>query len=518
MQEKNKKKNEDYMKTKQITVLVILDGFGISGDTQFNAVAHAHTPNLDAWLTDYPHATLQAAGKAVGLPEGYIGNSEVGHLTIGAGRIIQQPLSIINDAIENGTFFTNPILTKQLDALARTKKTLHIMGLLSDAGVHSHEKHLYAFIKSATDHGIQNIIIHPFLDGRDVLPKSAALYLQRLENVLNQYPNVKIGSLHGRFYAMDRDSNWDRTASSYHALTAPSTDRFATWQSVLDHYYTQHITDEFIPPTQLATMQTIQAHDAIIFFNFRPDRARQLTASFTEQNFNHFPIKTLPLTAFITPVSYGDLYRTTVLFPQKPVNNTLKEILAQDGKTIFTIAETEKYAHVTYFFNGEKEVVQPGETQVLIPSIKAENYIHYPCMSTPEITTQILTSLRNDPSDFYLINYANADMVAHSGDFNATVKAIECLDVELGKLFTQVVTHMNSTLYVTADHGHAEYMYDEKNQQPHTAHTTNPVPFIMIEKDLKKSTTVLPLTQLADIAPFILEQMELPVPKEMKHL
>ncbi len=253
----------------------------------------------------------------------------------------------------------------------------------------------------------------------------------------------------------------------------------------------------------------------LFFLTVRPDRARQITESFTQSDFNYFPIKNLPLTAFITPVSYHDLCHTIVLFPRKPINNTLKEVLAQHKKTIFSIAETEKYAHVTYFFNGEKEEAQPGETRVIIPSIKAETYIHYPCMSAPEITSHVINSLRNDPADFYLINYANADMVAHSGDYNATVKAIECLDVELGKLFTQIITSMNGTLYITSDHGHAEYMYDEKHHQPHTAHTTNPVPFIIIEKDLKNNAIKLPLTQLADIAPFILQHMGLPVPKEM---
>jgi len=503
------------MKTKHVTALVILDGFGICINKQHNAIAHAYTPNLDAWLASYPHTTLHASGNAVGLPEGYIGNSEVGHLTIGTGRIIQQPLTIINNTIKDRTFFTNPILTKQLETIAHTQKTLHIMGLLSDAGVHSHENHLYSFIKSAVNHGICTIIVHPFLDGRDVLPQSAALYLQRLEEVLKQYPQVKIGSIHGRFYAMDRDSNWERTAASYNTLTDSCENQYATWQTALDHYYKQHITDEFIPPTQLADMQPIQAGDAIIFFNFRPDRARQLTASFAQSDFNYYPLKKLPLSAFITPVAYGDDYKTIVLFPRTPINNTFKEILAQDGKTIFTIAETEKYAHVTYFFNGEKEQVQQGETQVLIPSIKTKNYVQYPCMSAPEITARVLTSLYDDPADFYLINYANADMVGHSGDFNATVKAIECLDNELGKLFEHIITNMNGTLYITADHGNAEYMYDEEFHQPHTAHTTNPVPFIMIEKNLKNSTLKLPLTQLADIAPFILRHMRLPIPSEM---
>lgn len=253
------------MKTKHVTVLVILDGFGIRAQTSFNAVAQAYKPNLDSWFAHYPHTTLQAAGNAVGLPAGYIGNSEVGHLTIGTGRVIEQPVSIINKTIEDGTFFTNPVLNKELDIIAHTKKPLHIMGLLSDAGVHSHEKHLYAFIKSSIDHGINKVIIHPFLDGRDVPPQSAAIYLQRLDDFLKQYPHVKIGSLHGRFYPMDRDLNWERTAASYQALTTLNADRYGTWQEVLDHYYKKNITDEFIPPTQLVSMQPIQEHDSIIF-------------------------------------------------------------------------------------------------------------------------------------------------------------------------------------------------------------------------------------------------------------
>jgi 2,3-bisphosphoglycerate-independent phosphoglycerate mutase len=502
------------MTTKPITILVILDGLGISTHTEFNAVFHANTPHFDAFLTHYPHALLQASGAAVGLPAGYIGNSEVGHVTIGAGRIIQQPLTRINHAIEDGSFFTNTQLTHALQMLAQTKKTLHIMGLLSDAGVHSHEKHLYAFIKSAVNYDVETVIIHPFLDGRDVPPQSAATYLQRLEKIIQDYPHVRIGSLHGRFYAMDRDHNWNRTDASYRALTQMDTRHYATWQAVLEHYYHKQITDEFIPPTQLTGMQPIQSDDVVIFFNFRPDRARQLTASFVEQNFTEFPTKSLSLAAFITPVSYGTAYKTVVLFATKPIHNTLKEVLARHGKKIFSIAETEKYAHVTYFFNGENEQVLPNETQILIPSLKTKNYIQHPCMSAPKITNHVLNSLRKDPADFYLINYANADMVGHSGDFDATVKAIECLDNELGKIFTYI-SNMNATMFITADHGNAEYKYDKKVHQPHTAHTTNPVPFIMIEKELKDSKYTLALTQLADIAPFILNYMGLPVPKEM---
>ncbi len=476
------------MSKKAPLALIILDGFGYRKETEHNAIAQANTPNLDTWFATYPHTLLQASGAAVGLLDGYIGNSEVGHLTIGAGRIIVQPVSIIHQAIDDGSFFSNKKLVENLEKLKQTGGSLHLMGLLSDAGVHSHEKHLYAFLKAAEKHGVENIFVHPFLDGRDTPPQSAAGYLEKLEK-----SGATIGSLHGRFYAMDRDNNLERTAQSYKILTESQSEITPSWQKVLEKSYAQNITDEFIPPIQLDPEGVIKNGDGVIFFNFRPDRARQLTKMFLDN---------LNLAFFIIPVTYqGDL-NTTYLFEKPTIKNTLKDILSQNGKTIFSIAETEKYAHITHFFTGHKEEPVAGETRVLIPSIVAKNYIEHPCMSAPEITNAVLKSLQEDPHDFYLINYANADMVGHSGDMAATIKAIEYLDVELKKLYDTIVEQMGGTMIITADHGNAEVMFSETSNQPQTAHTTNPVPFLFIKKDAQED---LQLKELADIAPFILK-------------
>lgn len=496
------------MKQSNTTALIILDGFGYSKERKYNAVAYAKTPNITRYFSMYPYAILDAAGTAVGLPEGYIGNSQVGHLTIGAGRIVEQPETIWLKSIDNESFFTNNLIVDQLAKLQRNHGSLHVMGLLSDAGIHAHEKQIHACIFAAARYGIQKIFIHPFLDGRDVPPQSAYLYLKRLDDVLKQLHNASIGSIHGRFYAMDRDNNWERTERSYRILTEKQKAQTNSWEKILEHNYAGRVTDEFIVPIQLNPDSIIKNGDGIIFCNFRPDRARQLTASFIQENFNHFCQKPINLTFFITPTKYSDELETTVLFPTPAIQNTLKEILAAHNKTIFSIAETEKYAHVTYFFNGGKEAPLRGETQVLVPSIHAKNYIQHPEMSSREITQKVLESLQNNPQNFYLINYANADMVGHSGNFGATIKAIEIVDTQLGQLYEQIVEKLHGTMYITADHGKAEDMYDEKTNQPRTAHTNNPVPFIMIQKELKNGAT-LPLTQLADIAPFILKNMGL---------
>ena len=486
------------------TALIILDGIGYSKSKKYNAVAHAQTPHLSAWLKEYPHTLLQAAGIAVGLPEGFMGNSEVGHLTMGAGRIIQQPLSIINKAIKDRTFFNNPTLVNNLDKLHKKDGTLHIMGLLSDAGIHSHEDHLYAFLKAAKTHHITHIVVHLFLDGRDSPPRSAIKYLKKLQTYIDKHPDIQIGSIHGRFYAMDRDKNWDRTDKSFAIFSKQQEIGVAGWEHALKAFYKQGISDEFVPPTPMSSQAIIHSGDGIIFFNFRFDRARQLIERLQSLN---------PL-FIITPVPIDNPPTTDFLFSSPDIQHTLLDELANNHKTVFAIAETEKYAHVTYFFSGGRERALPSETRVLIPSIKTKTYVKHPCMSAPKITATVLTSLKNDPQDFYLINYANGDMVGHSGDFDATVKAVECVDTQLGKLYEQIVEKMEGTMYVTADHGNAEVMYDQKSKQPQTAHTTNPVYFIMVKKGIGK--TKLPLAQLADVAPFILKNMGLTVPDEMK--
>lgn len=501
----------------QPTVLIILDGFGYSSHKHFNAIAQATIPHLSSWLKTYPHTLLKASGEAVGLLPGQAGNSEVGHETIGAGRIIQQDIVRIHKSIDSGEFFSNPILKKNLDHVAQNHGSLHLMGLLSDGGVHSHEKHLFALLKAAQQHKIKKVFVHAFLDGRDVPPKSAALYLQRLDDYMNSLQCGVLGSISGRFYAMDRDGNWDRTKKVYTMLTHAESSSFTTWQAALQHYYNQGITDEFIPPTQLNQQNIIHNNDGVIFFNIRPDRARQLTACFIDPHFNHWNINPLTLTFFITLTDYNNYAHNNVhsLFEKRVITNTLKDVLARTDKTMFSIAETEKYAHVTYFFGGGKEKAFPHETRILIPSIPAKNYVHNPEMSAAQITGAVLYSLRHDPCDFYLINYANADMVGHSGNLDATIKAIECIDHELGRLYDQIITKQNGTLCITADHGNAEDKFDETSGQPRTAHTTNPVPFIMIKQGLEHSQMALNLHQLSDIAPFILKNMGLPIPSEM---
>ena len=494
---------------KKPTALVILDGFGITEKKEYNAIAHAHMPHFNQWLLHYPHAILAASGKYVGLPDGFQGNSEVGHITIGAGRIIQQPITVWLNQIENGTFGHNQVLVNNLKTVQQQEKTVHIMGLLSDAGIHAHEKALYACIDAAQQANIKKIVVHAFLDGRDTPPQSAHSYLKKLEqhlSFLNHH--ACIGSIHGRFYAMDRNNNWDRTEKTYRILTEPQSEPYVSWEKALEKQYARGTTDEFIVPTQLTPNAPIKNGDGIIFCNIRPERARQLTASFVQPNFTHFVTKPVTLAFFITPVEYSPDLPTTHLFERPPVTNTLKDIVANQGKTIFSIAETEKYAHVTYFFRGENEAAVTTETRVMIPSLHVETYKNNPEMSAQKITDTVLQSLETDPHDFYLINYANADMVGHSGDFNATIRAVEFLDTQLQRLYEKIVLDMNGTLYITADHGKAENMYDADIHQPRTAHTCNPVPFLMINTAYKNSAIQLPLTQLADIAPFILKNME----------
>lgn len=481
--------------------LVILDGYGYRESHNYNAIAHAHTPFMTACWQQYPHALLRASGTAVGLPAGYAGNSEVGHLTIGAGAVIEQPLTVFLAAINDRSFFANQVLLGALQAVKQSRGRIHIMGLLSDGGVHSMTACIDACVEVAAGHTDCDVYVHAFLDGRDVPPQSAAEYLATFEHWSAQFPHVFLGSLHGRFYAMDRDQHWDRTQKTYAVLTHSNSEVAVTWQDVLAQSYAHGITDEYVEPVRLHKDAYVRDGDGVIFCNVRPDRARQLTAVFIDPCFSHFERSCIDLACFVTPVAYADNLATQVLFPSPPITDTLKNRLSQGGKRIFAIAETEKYAHVTYFFNGMREEPVPGEKRVLVPSLLAKNYVHYPCMSAAHITAAVRHSLVTDPYDFYLINYANADMVGHAGDFNATVKAIECLDVQLQQLYDTLVEHLGGTLIITADHGKAEDMFDTVYNQPRTAHTTNPVPFIVIAKNL--SPCVLPLHELKDIKGYV---------------
>jgi 2,3-bisphosphoglycerate-independent phosphoglycerate mutase len=459
---------------------------------------------------------LQASGTAVGLPAKTPGNSEVGHMTLGAGRVIEQPVTLINHAIADGSFFSNKKLKEGLAHLAAAQKTLHVIGLLSDGNVHSSQEHLYAYLKAALDAKVARIVVHAILDGRDVAPRSAAQYLERLDQFCKQHQNVVMGTIIGRFYAMDRDDNWNRTAAAYECLTVSEPIRFKSWSAALEYCYTHNLSDEFVPPTQLNEQAVISEEDGIIFFNLRPDRARQLIDAFADHDFEHFATRDLHLLFFITPVELGDWSAVTVLFPRAPVHENLKEILSKKGMSLFCIAETEKYAHVTYFFSGLNDHPYKGEEQVLVPSLKLKDYKENPAMSAAEITKTVVQSLQKDPRDFYLINYANADMVGHSGDLPATIKAVECLDAQLKVLYEEVVEKRNGMLYITSDHGNADLEFDETTGQPHTAHTTNPVPFIYVDQAVKDKKMELSLKGLADVASFILENLKLPIPAVMQ--
>lgn len=498
------------MLIKKPVALIILDGFGYRKDQQHNAIAQAHMRNFNSWLLDYPHALLHASGDAVGLPESIAGNSMVGHLTLGAGRVIKQPLTILNEAIADGSFFENHLLIERFKELKALGGTLHLMGLLSDGGSHSHEQHLYALLRTAHQQGLTNIVVHAFLDGRDAPPRSAAQYLEHLDIVFAEIGCGILGTIHGRAYAMDRVGRQEYLQKSYDILTQPHASQFATWQEALQYYYSQGISDEMIPPTTLVANSYMKKHDGLVFFNIRADRARGITHLLLEHAYPQ-------LAWIITGVNYNADFKVDVLCPAPVVTHTLLDILEDAQKKTFVVAESEKYAHISYFFNGGRDIVHPHEMRLVIPSLSPEKFIEHPQMCAPEITDSLMRSLTKNPRDFYLVNYANPDMIGHTGDFDATVKAIKCIDIQLERLYTQIVEKMGGTMYVVADHGKAEEMYDATSQQPRTAHTTNPVYFIMMQKDLKHHPTILPLHGLADVAPFIVQQMHIPVPVEMGH-
>ncbi len=475
------------------TILIVLDGLGVSEEKKYNAFSQAKTPHLDNWQNKYFYTTLQASGTHVGLQDGYNGNSEVGHFTLGAGKIIQQTSTLLNAQLHPEKLYSNNTLADVLEKF-NTGARIHLIGMASDGNIHSNLDHAKAFINTLARHGFSQILVHAFLDGRDTPPQSALQYLDSLQAELDEYSCGKIASIHGRYYAMDRNNNDDRTQKSFDILTKQQA-TWMTYQNVIKKNYKKNISDEFIKPIACIQDHTIQPGDGVIFFNFRPDRAIQLTRQ----------LLTLDLAFFITPIIYHKSLTTTPLINATKTNETLLEVLTDHNKTIFTIAETEKYAHVTYFFNGHRDITIPTEERVLIPSSKLHP-ADDPNMQAKIITETVLTSLTNDPKDFYLINYANADMVGHSGNLEATIEAIECLDIQLHKLYQEVVIKQNGTIYITADHGNAETMFDKLSNQNCTSHTSNPVPlYVLSQKDQQK----IELHGLADVAPFILKNMKI---------
>lgn len=494
-------------------VLVILDGWGYREHTKDNAIQAARTPQWDTWWRTCPHMLLEASGQAVGLPDAQMGNSEVGHMHIGAGRVIPQDFTRINEAIQCNDFLKNPVFLKTIATLKHTKKALHVMGLLSPGGVHSHEAHLWAFLDLCAQQNFSNVYLHLFLDGRDTPPQSALTSIETLHVKLTQYPVATIASISGRYYAMDRDKRWQRIAPVYHLLVnreAPY--QFASAEKAIEAFYQQQIFDEFIPPTMIGNAPAIQEGDAVFFFNFRADRARELTQSLIETSFDGFARTPPPkLSAMVTMTSYAKTLATEAAFPPLTLPKTLGEIIAEHGLRQLRIAETEKYAHVTFFFNGGNEESYPKETRILIPSPAVATYDLQPEMSATQLTETLIDAIKNRHQDVIICNYANADMVGHTGNFAATVQAIECLDTCLHNLW-QALSQVNGQLLITSDHGNAESMFDDATQQAHTAHTNLPVPFLYVGK--QKLATVAS-GSLIDIAPTILSLLNIKPPKEM---
>ena len=490
------------------TLLLILDGWGLAAPTPGNAPYLAPTPNLDNLNARCPHAQLTASGRAVGLPEGYMGNSEVGHLNIGAGRVVYQDMTRIDVALEDGSFAANPVLNGLLETVKKSGGRLHLAGLLSDGGVHSHIRHLEAICDMAARAGVP-VRVHCIMDGRDTDPKSGVGFARALEEHLKDQPLARIAGLVGRFYAMDRDKRWDRVEQAYDAMVYGESAHFNPVPvAAVKDSYAAGITDEFVEPVVCDTEGTISDNDSVIFFNFRPDRAREITRTLVDPDFDGFTRQYFPVT-FVCNTEYdATMPHVEVAFPRVCVSNGLGEYLSQMGMTQLRIAETEKYAHVTFFFNGGSETVFPGEDRVLIPSPKVATYDLQPEMSAPEVCEKCVERIESGAYDVIILNFANCDMVGHTGVFDAAVKAVETVDECVGKV-VDATLKMGGIAMITADHGNAEQM-TEPDGSPMTAHTTNPVPFILCG-----AGTELRKGRLADIAPTILDVMGLACPEEM---
>ena len=491
------------------TTLIIMDGFGLSDAADGNAVKAAATPRLDEFFREFAHTTLQASGLDVGLPAGQMGNSEVGHTNIGAGRVVFQDLPRITKAIADGDFFTNPAYQHAMDACKEKGTALHLMGLLSDGGVHSHIQHLFALLKLARDKGLERVYIHAFLDGRDVSPTSGVEFVAQTVEQCREIGVGKIATVMGRYYAMDRDKRWDRVEQAYDAMVYGESAHFNPVPvAAVKDSYAAGITDEFVEPVVCDTEGTISDNDSVIFFNFRPDRAREITRTLVDPDFDGFTRQYFPVT-FVCNTEYdATMPHVEVAFPRVCVSNGLGEYLSQMGMTQLRIAETEKYAHVTFFFNGGSETVFPGEDRVLIPSPKVATYDLQPEMSAPEVCEKCVERIESGAYDVIILNFANCDMVGHTGVFDAAVKAVETVDECVGKV-VDATLKMGGIAMITADHGNAEQM-TEPDGSPMTAHTTNPVPFILCG-----AGTELRKGRLADIAPTILDVMGLACPEDM---
>lgn len=497
-------------------LLIILDGFGCRRADAFNAITCANKPNFDRYWNSYPHTLIQASEAAVGLPAGQMGNSEVGHLNIGAGRVVYQEYTRIDRAIQNGHFPSNPALNETIAKLKDNGGALHIFGLLSDGGVHSHENHIHAMLDMALREGLSKVYVHAFLDGRDTPPKSAEAYIRCLQDKMDGLRGGQIASLVGRYYAMDRDKRWDRVKVAFDLLTLGKAEYQAPSAALgLEMAYARGETDEFVKPTVIVPKGgepvRMRDGDAIVFMNFRSDRAREITKAFIETGFNGFEREYVPkLSSYCTLTGYSEEFDVPVAFPPERVRNGFGEYIANLGLRQLRIAETEKYPHVTYFFNGGEETVYPGEDRVMVKSPHVATYDLKPEMSAYEVTDKLVEAIESRKYDAIICNYANCDMVGHTGIVDAAVKAVETVDTCLGRVVAAMQS-INGEVLITADHGNAETMRDLTTNQPHTAHTINLVPFVYIGRPARMEHS----GALEDIAPTMLKLMDLPQPMEM---
>ncbi|WP_251197878.1 2,3-bisphosphoglycerate-independent phosphoglycerate mutase [Anaerotardibacter muris] len=498
--------------------LIIMDGFGLAEPGKGNAISLANTPNLDALFASCPHIELDASGKPVGLPDGQMGNSEVGHLNIGAGRTVFQELSRIDNACADGSLFTNEVLVDAMQGVVKADSTLHLMGLLSDGGVHSNNEHLYSLLEMANQQGVRKIRVHCFMDGRDVPPQSGIEYIEQLEQKIDEIfsgddrVDVKIGVISGRYYAMDRDNRWDRVEKAWRSIWLGENPSTKTPREAVEASYAEGVTDEFIVPVNL-TGEAVQSGDAFIFFNFRPDRAREITRAICDEAFDHFDRPRWGKLTFVCLTEYDPTIPAPIAFPKENPSHVLADILSEHGLRQYHIAETEKYAHVTFFFNGGVEDPKPLETRKLIASPKVATYDLQPEMSEPEVTDALVAAIDNDEADVYIVNFANCDMVGHTGVIDAAVKAVEAVDDGVGKV-VEAIRRKGGVALITADHGNADCMIAEDGT-PFTAHTTAPVPFILVDAAEKGYSLKDTRGILANISPTLLEMIGIAVPEEM---
>ncbi|MBO5483798.1 MAG: 2,3-bisphosphoglycerate-independent phosphoglycerate mutase [Lachnospiraceae bacterium] len=504
--------------SKKPVVLMVLDGYGLNEKTEGNAIAQAATPVMDKLMAECPFVKGNASGLSVGLPDGQMGNSEVGHMNIGAGRIIYQELTRITKAIEDGDFFQNEALLAAMENVKKNGSDLHLYGLLSDGGVHSHNTHLYGLLEMAKKNDVKNVYVHCFLDGRDTAPTSGKGFVEELQKKIDEIGVGQIASVHGRYYAMDRDNRWDRVEKAYNALVCGEGNKAADAVQAIADSYAEEVNDEFVVPTVIEKdgkpVATIKPNDSVIFYNFRPDRAREITRTFCDESFDSFERKNgfMPLT-YVCFTDYDEtIGNKLVAFQKESIANTFGEFLAANGKTQLRLAETEKYAHVTFFFNGGVEEPNKDEDRSLVKSPSVATYDLQPEMSAPEVGERLTAAITSDKYDVIVINFANPDMVGHTGVIPAAIKAVERIDQCVGAA-VEAVKQVDGVLFICADHGNAEQMIDYETGAPFTAHTTNPVPFILVNYD--DSYTLREGGCLADIAPTLIQIMGLEQPAEM---